>query len=171
MNLDDIIELDDDQLIEDPDDNNVDPTPEPNDPPESNDPPEESEDNNVESDPEEDETAIAYFEYLKENGVLDLPEDYEFDGTTEGIQEALTITEQQKQLKAYQNIWNHLPDDFKPLLDYALKGGTSLQEYLNVFAANSFDDYDLTDPVSQKLVIEQYYRLMNPTASDDKISK
>lgn len=168
MNLDDIIELDDENIEE------VEETEEGKETEESSTDDistEETEDSDSSEQEDVDESAVAYFEYLKENNILDLPEEFKFDGTAESVQEALKVTDQRKEAKAYQTIWNHLPDDFKPLLDYGLRGGKSLQEYLDVYAADNFDNYDLTDPISQKLVIEQYYRLMNPTATDDKISK
>lgn len=42
--------------------------------------------------PEVDHDALAYFEYLKETGVLDVPEDFKFGGDTASINNALAIT-------------------------------------------------------------------------------
>lgn len=121
--------------------------------------------------PDIDEDASNYFEYLKVNNVLDIPEDFVFDGTPDKIQEALDITKSNLVGKVAESMWNQLPQDFKPLLEYALQGGTSLQDYLNAYTPVEYSEQDLDDPISQKAIIRDYYKAINPNYKDDKIDR
>lgn len=110
MNLDDIISFDDDIDQDDIDstDEDIQISPpsihnddNPKDDDSSNNPEDVSDEN---SSSDKDDSAIEYFEYLKSSGVLALPEDYEFDGTADGIEEALEITKKNLSASAYQNV-------------------------------------------------------------------
>lgn len=179
MNLDDIISLEDDLDLDDPQNSITDDDSKDDDPSQGlhKDPKDDSTDDDPtdngsnDDDPQVDDSAVEYFEYLKSSGVLALPEDYEFDGTADGIEEALELTKKNLANGAYQNIWNSLPEDFKPLLDYALRGGKSLDEYINTFSNNSLENLDLSDIDNQRTIIEKYYKMMNPTATQDKVNK
>lgn len=170
MDFEDLIEFDDDELKDKVDqaddvDTNVDET---------------DDNSNLDSDVpdadddiiiEPDESAVAYFEFLKEANVLDVPEDFEFDGSSDGIQEALSLTRANLENKTRQELWEALPDDFKPLLEYGLKGGQSLQDYLNTFAPRTLDEQDISDPISQKIIIAEYYKMMNPNTPEERIER
>lgn len=118
---------------------------------------------------EPDDESKAYFDALKEYGVLDLPEDFEFKGT-DSLTQALDVTKQNLHQKVAANLWNSLPEDFQPLLEYALRGGTSLQDYLSAYAPTS-NEYDLEDTISQKEIIKEYYRQTNPRLTDEKLDQ
>ena len=118
-----------------------------------------------------DEDAVSYFEYLKVNNVLDVPEDFEFDGTPESIQKAMEVTKSNLTAKVAENIWNSLPDDFKPLLKYGLEGGNSLQAYLNAYTPVNYSDADIDDVITQKIIIKDYYKAINPNYQEDKIDR
>lgn len=111
----------------------------------------------------------ATYDLLKSTGYLDVPEDFEFDGTPEKMEEAIQLSESNKYKKVANDLWNRLPDDFKPVLQYALAGGSSVQEFL---AAQNYDldDSDISEPEVQKQVVEQYYKLISKQ-SDEKIKK
>lgn len=160
MNFEDLIE-DDNLEPQDP----ITPTPDPVEPEPKSDLSTDDEDI-----VEPDDTAVAYFEFLKESNVLDLPEDYEFDGSSAGIEEALKLTRENITNRTRQEFWDALPDDFKPLLEFGLMGGSSLQEYLKTFSPLNIDE-DISDPISQKLIITEYYKMMNPNTSDERIEK
>lgn len=104
---------------------------------------------------EGDDAGKAYFEALKEYGVLDLPEDYEFDGN---IEDTLSISDKRKSERIANSIWEKLPDDFKPLLTYGLKGGNSLQEYLKAYAPVDYDELDTAKPADAKRIMYDYYQ-------------
>lgn len=118
-----------------------------------------------------DDDAVSYFEYLKVNNLLDVDEDFVFDGTPEKVQEAMEITKNKLTGKVAETIWNQLPDDFKPLLEYGLNGGKSLSDYLNAYTPVDYSDADLDDPISQKQIIKDYYKAINPNYKEDKIDR
>lgn len=141
---------DDDDSNPNPDDNN------------------DSDDNDTD---EIDEDAQAYFEFLKSEQVLDLPDDFKFKGNSESIQEALALTRKNVQIKTVNQIWNSLPEDFKPILEYALNGGKSVQEFLKATETTDAEDLNLDDDISRKAVIKTYYKILNPNLDDAQISK
>jgi hypothetical protein len=171
LNLDELIDLDDDStLVEDP--NPIDK--------DLPDPIEGSEDEPIveptnddpEPEPAEvDEDAEAYYQYLVDNGVVTVPEDFEFDGTTTGINKALELTRETNITTAREELWNHLPDDFKPLLQYALMGGSSLEDYLKAYGPSEIGDADVSDPISQKMVLAHYFKTINPNHDDARIER
>lgn len=174
MILDDYVEglelTPDDELLNDdpiddntPDDGDSDPQPIAQDEP----PTVDDDDPEPDSDPD----AVAYFNYLKEYNIIDVPEDFEFDGSVEGINQALEITKQSQYQQIASNIWNNLPEDFRPLLAYGLNGGTSLQAYLEAYSPMDYDSMDVDDPISQQRVIKEYYKTINPKYSEEKIDK
>lgn len=121
--------------------------------------------------PEVDLDAKAYFEFLKVEEVLDVPEDFVFKGNSESIKEALTLTKKNLTSKVAQQIWQTLPDDFKPLLEYGLSGGTDLNEYLNAVKSTDVESLSLDDDISRKAVIKSYYKILNPKITEDQIDK
>lgn len=115
------------------------------------------------------ETLKSYYEILKETNLIAVPEDFEFDGTEESLQKAFDITRQNQERAAAQVMWQNLPQDFKPLLEYALKGGTSLQDYLSVYS-QSYDSLDPTNVEGQRKIMEAYYKATSKY-SDERIQK
>ena len=105
-----------------------------------------------------DENYEGYFNLLKQVGALDLPEDFTFDNTPEGLEKALEVTKNQTRAKAANDILEALPDAFKPLLEYGLKGGTSLEKFLQAHAPIDYDSLDLSDTENQKRVMREYYQ-------------
>lgn len=160
--LDDNIDGDDDKTETPPEDSSV------NDDDEGDDL---STDDNDDEGGSADETALAYFNYLKEAQVLAIPDDFQFDGTTDGINQALELTRQAQLQQVAESIWARLPDDFKPLLSYGLNGGSSLQAYMDAYSPLNYDELDIDDPITQNRVIKEYYKTMNPKFSDEKIDK
>ena len=164
MNLDDYI------FSDDPTDP-VDPVDPPQDDPIIDDPAPIDDPADPDDEPIVDEEAEAYFEFLKANEILDVPDDFKFDGSADSIQQALEVTKQNLQTKIATNIWNQLPDDFKPLLEYALSGGKSLDDFLAAHAPLDFDEANLDDVITQKAVLRTYYKEVNPNYKDDKIDR
>lgn len=137
---------------------------------------EESEEEGSEEDPTEEESKgdpelQAYYDYLVENEVLVLPEDFEFDGTNEKLQEAFNVTKTGLRTSAIEQIWEALPEDFKPLLSYGLQGGTSLDDYINTYRTADIENLDLEDTISQRLAITEYYKILHPNKDSESIQK
>jgi hypothetical protein len=110
-----------------------------------------------------------YVKFLQEYDLIDIPEDYEFTGDPEQLQTILEHTKQARPAKAIETIFERLPDDFKPLFDYALKGGTSLDEYLKVYNKD-IDNMSMDTPEDQKKILFTYYKETSPY-SDEKINR
>lgn len=174
INLDELIDLDDDPQVSDPvvdDPSNIPATDDPVDEPNPDPTPVDAGDDDPEPDPEVDEAAKAYYEYLVENDVIHVPDDFVFDGTVDGIQKALDATKEYQRNSVKEELWNGLADDFKPLLEYGLMGGSSLEEYLATYGPSDIENVDISDPISQKAVINYYYKTVNPNYSDERIDK
>ena len=120
---------------------------------------------------DEDVPIDGYYNFLKQYGVLDVPEDFKFDGTPESLEQALLETKKNTATKVLQDVWEGLPDDFKPLLEYGLAGGKSLQDYLRTYGNQvKLETLDLNDEENQKLVIREYYR-QTTQKNDEQIDR
>lgn len=111
-----------------------------------------------------------YFDILKTQGVIRTPDDFEFDGTTAKFEEAITHTKEDLYNEIAEELFEKLPDDFKPLLDYALKGGTSLQTFLSAHAPLEVSEKDLSTEEGQRKILFSYYKETS-NYSDDKIKR
>jgi hypothetical protein len=151
----------------DPVDPDTDPTPDPTPDPEPiPDSPTPKAPGNADPIPVEDD----FFSTLKERGIIDVDDDFEYDGSDEALERALETTSTKKLEKAKEHILGSLPEDFKPLLEYALNGGNSLQKYLDTFAVPSLEDIDITDEAQQEHLLELYYKETS-NYSEPKIRK
>jgi len=121
---------------------------------------EEAESKDTESDYDE-AAAKDYFDFLKSNNLIHVPEDFEFDGSAEKLQEAHDQTIQTYKESAYTAIMSSLPENLQDLLQYALSGGSDYDKFLN--RSTSFD----TETVEgQEAVIRYFYK--NTANWDDK---
>jgi hypothetical protein len=112
-----------------------------------------------EESPKGDEVITGYIEFLKANDLIDLPEDLEqINGTPEELEKIFEHTKKARIEKTVDTIMSSLPDDFKPLFEYALAGGTSIQEFMSVYGPDPVDSISLEDPNSQRLVLKEYYQ-------------
>ena len=112
-----------------------------------------------------------YFNLLQDNGMLFLDDSFEFDGTIEGLEKALSQTKNNLPNEAYKAFWERLPDEWKPALRYAIAGGTDVAKYLQTFESKKLEDLDIENSVEdQKEVLRTFYK--KTTRYDDaKITK
>lgn len=139
----------------DPDPANPDPEPEPS------------------TDPKETPEGIKeYYDFLVENNMLQPDEGYTFDGTAKSLSTALEQTNVNMQKAVAMSLWEQLPEDFKPLLQYGLSGGTNVDEFLKTYRNGPIDiaDADLDDPDTQDYILWEYYK-QTTSHSDEKIDK
>lgn len=119
----------------------------------------------------QDEDAKKFIDFLSQYGIVQL-NDENIPSSPEEIENLLHTTRQSMYDKAQQDIWQVLPNDFKPLFEYALNGGQSIQEY---FEASSLDNalqgIDINDTDNQRFILEQYYRQTSPNLPQEKINK
>lgn len=111
-----------------------------------------------------------YYEILRTQGVIRTPEDFEFDGTPAKFEEALTLTKQELYNEVAESLFDKLPEDFKPLLDYALKGGTSLDNFLSAYSPVEVNEKDLETVEGQRKILFTYYKETS-NYTDDKIKR
>jgi len=116
------------------------------------------------------EDLTGYYNFLKQTGALNVPDDFEFDGSEESFEKALTLNKETTRNNVASEIWEALPEDFKPLLSYALNGGSSLKNYLDYYTPVDYDSVDLDDVDNQKKLLTEYYQKTS-NHSDEKISK
>lgn len=122
------------------------------------------------SDEDVDDTLVGYVEFLKQNDLVVIPEDLEFTGQPDQLQKIFEHTKASQAASAVDNLFNALPDDFKPLLDYALKGGKSLTDFLDVYGNDPLATADLTKVEDQRKIIAQHYKATS-NYSDEKINR
>lgn len=106
-------------------------------------------------DPEE---LKVYYNHLDQLGILRVPEDFEFDGTYNKLEEALNKTKDSLQVEAKNELQAILPDDFKPLIDYALAGGKSLDAYIDAYSTGNLENLDLSKLENQRKVLYECYK-------------
>lgn len=117
-----------------------------------------------------DPTVKAYFDFLEEYGIIQTPEDFKFDGSPEKLKEALDLTKQSLTQQVAANLWSALPENFRPLLEYGLRGGSSLEEYLEAYSEIDYSTLDLEDVNTQRRVMADYYR-QTTSHSPEKINR
>lgn len=112
-----------------------------------------------------------YYEFLSGQGLLSVGEDFEFDGSVEKFQEAVEKTKENSTLAGAEAIMNALPEDFRLVVNYALSGGTDINEVVSQMN-NSFslENLDLEKVEDQKAALERYYK-KTTRFSDKKIQK
>jgi hypothetical protein len=108
------------------------------------------------------------FDYLKSNALIEVDDDFEYDGTEEGLQKALETTKIKRESRTTDELLGKLPPDFQALLEYGLNGGNSLQEYLDAYGSTDVSTLDLEDENNQETVLRQNWK-QTSTFSDTKI--
>lgn len=114
-----------------------------------------------EEESENDESSSIYDQFysvLTSEGILSAPDDFEFDGTPESLQEVLDHTKQQLTTSVAQALWERLPEDFRSILDYGLSGGTDLNTLLKSRQELTLDNVDLDNTSHQREVMRKYFK-------------
>lgn len=112
-------------------------------------------------DPEPDNTQIkAYYEFLVENNLLRPDEGFEFDDSPEKLEEAFVQTKENLRKEVAKQMFDALPEDFKPIIQYGFSGGKNVKEFLDTYlqAPPDVEDIDLNDIDNQRAVVREYYK-------------
>lgn len=137
---------------------------------ESDDDQESNDDEDSEEDNEGDPLIKENFDYLKEQGALFLPDDYEFDGTEEGFQQALKDSQENLQKAVQNQIFEQIPNEKgKALFDYFMNGGEDIDTFIESMKGTDVNNLDLEQEDNQKQVIRDFYKQKG--FSDKKIDK
>lgn len=111
----------------------------------------------------------AHFEFAKEQGIIEVPEDFEFDGSSESLQQAYAHTDESRKKAALAAVLGNMPEDFHSAFKYAINGG-SFSEFLNATGFSKVNlPTDISSKESQVQVIKNYYK-ETTNYSDDKIN-
>ena len=115
-----------------------------------------------------------YYDHLSETGFLTVPDDFEFDGTPEKLEEAFNVSEQRKWESLKQNLLAQIPEEGKPLLNYFIAGGRDINAYLDTYGELDLETVDVTNRSDQKKVLKEYYQKISrfsPEKADKMIDK
>lgn len=115
------------------------------------------EEDTEEASDDESDSYTKYYEYLKDQGAINVPEDYEFVASEEGLLKALEATREYNHKEALNSIWESLPEEGKPLLQYFLSGGKDVSKFIQAHTPIDVDSVDLDDEDTQVRVLKQYY--------------
>lgn len=106
------------------------------------------------------------YNFLREKGLLAVDEEFEFDGSLEKFEEAVSKTAEKLPELGADKLWNTLPEDVKGIVKYALEGGNDLETY---FRATRIDrdlaQLDPDNPDDRKEIMHRYYKAT--TSYDD----
>ena len=122
-----------------------------------------------ESEDTEENSIQNYYDHLKENNFLMLPDDYKFDGTAENLEEAFKQSEEAKLEAVKTAVVNSIPEDGKHLLKYLVSGG-NLQEYVKTALPIDADSMDLNNVSHQRKIVAEHFR-QTTNYKDEKIEK
>lgn len=117
----------------------------------------ESEEEHVEVPLEEDEDEVikANFEFLKTQGALFLPDDYEFKATAEGLEKAVADSAENFRQAAIGEMFEAMPQEGRDLLQYYLNGGTDVKSFMELYAEVDLEKVDLESEESQEWAVRQ----------------
>lgn len=133
----------------------------------------------TESNEEQDEEASSegdsdyyskYYDFLKEQGAIQTPDDFKFEPTEEGFSKAVEATKELNYKNALQEVWEALPPTGRPLIEYFLAGGTDVNKYIQAYTDINLDALDLEEEDNQLRVLRQYYTEVS-NYSPEKINK
>jgi hypothetical protein len=112
----------------------------------------------------------AYIAFLKEHDLIDIPEDIDLEAEPQKLEEVFSFTKTSRQAKAVAELYEALPEDFKPLINYALQGGTSVEDFISTYSKPAFAKLSLDSPEDQKSLIREHYKATS-SFSDEKIDR
>jgi hypothetical protein len=108
------------------------------------------------------------FNFLKEQGLFVLPDDYKYDGTEEGFQKAVEDSKGEMFNLVANELYDKLPDELRDVVKYVLDGGDDINSFVN-YSNDPFKDIDIYDEDVRKDVLKTYWK--GKGLSDDKADK
>jgi polyhydroxyalkanoate synthesis regulator phasin len=118
-----------------------------------------------------DPTLSAYVSFLMDNELVDLPEGISTESLTpEQLQQVFDYTKVSRLNKATEQLFNQLPSEIRPVLEYALNGGTSVKEFLSSLENDPLKNVDITTFDGQKKIVYEGLR-QTSNYSEEKINR
>lgn len=112
----------------------------------------------------------SIFDVFVQNGILSLPENFEFDGSEESINKLIEHSSKSQKEKVYNELLSQFPEDARKMIEYAKNGG-DIREFF--YTAQEFDDLaniDLSTLDNQKKILTHYYKTTSKHP-DDRIQR
>lgn len=117
--------------------------------------------------PESDPRATAYYELLKEEGMIMTPENYEFDGTFEGLKKLQEQTYQYQYQMAQDQLINSMPERLRDIVQAGLNGVNDIDSLINLKRDLDVNP-DISTETSQKNLIRNE---LSGTISEDDLDE
>ena len=117
-----------------------------------------------------DDLINRYYEFAIQSKLLEVPEDFEFTGDLAQLEQAHAYTEKARDARSVERVFEALPEDFKPLFDYALSGGSSIKDFLDHYGPDALDNFNEDSTSDQKRVLTEHYRKFT-NFSDERIER
>lgn len=93
--------------------------------------------------PEDDGLLQTAFDYLKENGLIIVPEDYEFSGDMDDVYKR---DYEARHAAVFQNVIESLPENVRTVVEYGLQGGSDLSQFItNTVKTDDYSSVEFTD--------------------------
>ncbi len=101
-----------------------------------------------------------FFNTLKSSNYLQLPEEFEFDGSTDKLAEAIDLTYDKFKDQARESLLNSLDPESQLALKYALVNKKPLYSFYeeNDFSSVDYSSLDLDDEDNQANIVRDYLR-------------
>ena len=111
-----------------------------------------------------------FFNTLKSSNYLQLPEEFEFDGSTDKLAEAIDLTYDKFKEQARESLLNSLDPESQLALKYALVNKKPLYSFYedNDFSSVDYSSLDLDDEENQANIVRDYLR-KTTALNDNKI--
>lgn len=102
----------------------------------------------------------TFYNFMKKSGALNVQEDFEFDGTLDGLLNAIEESTNNTKKSLVQEIWKSLPEDYQIVLEHGLNGGNDIKKVYDALSANSLgiSDYDIENVNHQEEIMRKYLK-------------
>lgn len=110
------------------------------------------------------------YEYLKEQKVLNLPDDYEFEPTEEGLQAALDASKNSIKDSLYDSLYDEMPPQGKELIEFFKSGGQDVSQFIQMYQEPNYEEIAVEDEEIAKALIYNHYK-KTTRFTDERIEK
>lgn len=119
--------------------------------------------------PSADPIAERYFELLKEEELIYVPEDYKFDGTFGSLKQLQEQTYQYQYELAQRTLMEKMPEKLRLVVEAGLQGVDDIDSLLNVSKDKYFSATANTEDDQKKVIRQELSKTLTDDAIDDLI--
>lgn len=100
--------------------------------------------------------AKNHFDFMKQQGYLNLPEDYEFDGD---LYKAYQADYEHRQQQLTDSIIQNIPEEARAAIEYSLNGGSDVKQFVDILSGKEIiNGINLEDETQVENFMIQHYR-------------